>query len=218
MPFPILTSLIAVPVIGTLLLFFVRDDEQNEGMIRKVALGVSLLVFALTLLLWAQFDAASADFQFVARHGWIPAFGIDYAVGVDGISLLLVVLTGFLTPIALLSSWESVHKKTRAFCMVILLLGTGLCGALTTWSTVAVQTVALGRADLGRAAAYLGLTEKEREVFGAVARGLSNTEIAELVFASESTVKTHVGAVLRKLALRDRVQVVVFAHQHGLVS
>jgi DNA-binding NarL/FixJ family response regulator len=66
-------------------------------------------------------------------------------------------------------------------------------------------------------AAYLLLTDKEREVFDAVARGLSNTEIAALVFAGESTVKTHVGAILRKLALRDRVQIVVFAHQHGLV-
>ena len=66
-------------------------------------------------------------------------------------------------------------------------------------------------------AAYLTLTDKEREVFAAVARGLSNTEIAALVFASESTVKTHVGAILRKLGLRDRVQIVVFAHEHGLV-
>ena len=55
---------------------------------------------------------ASADFQFVERHAWIPAFGISYFVGVDGISLLLLVLTGFLTPLALLSSWESVHKHT----------------------------------------------------------------------------------------------------------
>jgi len=67
-------------------------------------------------------------------------------------------------------------------------------------------------------AAYLALTDKEREVFDAVAHGLSNTEIAGLVFASESTVKTHVGSILRKLALRDRVQIVVFAHQHGLVT
>jgi DNA-binding NarL/FixJ family response regulator len=67
-------------------------------------------------------------------------------------------------------------------------------------------------------AAYLRLTDKEREVFHSVARGLSNTEIAALVFASESTVKTHVGAILRKLALRDRVQIVVFAHEHGLVA
>ena len=66
-------------------------------------------------------------------------------------------------------------------------------------------------------AAFLGLTDTEREVFTAVARGLSNAEIAGTVFASESTVKTHVGAILRKLALRDRVQIVVFAHEHGLV-
>jgi DNA-binding NarL/FixJ family response regulator len=66
--------------------------------------------------------------------------------------------------------------------------------------------------------AYQGLTEKEREVFSAVARGLSNTEIGERIFASESTVKTHVGAILRKLSLRDRVQIVVFAHEHGLVQ
>lgn len=67
-------------------------------------------------------------------------------------------------------------------------------------------------------ASYLALTDKEREVFTAVARGLSNTEIAAAVFASESTVKTHVGAILRKLGLRDRVQIVVFAHEHGLVA
>ncbi|WP_189080906.1 response regulator [Mangrovihabitans endophyticus] len=66
-------------------------------------------------------------------------------------------------------------------------------------------------------AAFLGLTDKEREVFTAVSRGLSNAEIAGTVYASESTVKTHVGAILRKLALRDRVQIVVFAHEHGLV-
>jgi DNA-binding NarL/FixJ family response regulator len=74
------------------------------------------------------------------------------------------------------------------------------------------------REALPAPASYLQLTDKEREVFHSVARGLSNTEIAALVFASESTVKTHVGAILRKLALRDRVQIVVFAHQHGLVG
>ena len=66
-------------------------------------------------------------------------------------------------------------------------------------------------------AGFAALTDKEKEVFGAVARGLSNTEVAGLIFASESTVKTHVGSILRKLDLRDRVQIVVFAHEHGLV-
>jgi DNA-binding NarL/FixJ family response regulator len=66
--------------------------------------------------------------------------------------------------------------------------------------------------------AYLALTDKERAVFRAVARGLSNAEIAAEIFAGESTVKTHVGSILRKLALRDRVQIVVFAHEHRLLS
>lgn len=65
--------------------------------------------------------------------------------------------------------------------------------------------------------AYAALTDKERAVFAAVASGQSNTEIATTIFLSESTVKTHVGAILRKIGLRDRVQIVVFAHQHGLV-
>ncbi|WP_405136585.1 response regulator [Nocardia sp. NBC_01388] len=65
--------------------------------------------------------------------------------------------------------------------------------------------------------AYGTLTDKERDVFIAVAKGNSNLEIAGLLFAGESTVKTHVGAILRKLGLRDRVQIVVYAHEHGLV-
>lgn len=99
----------------------------------------------------------------------------------------------------------------------------------------AIRTVAAGNAvlapqDLARLldstfgaavtppASYLALTEKEREIFVAVARGLSNSEVAGTVHLSESTVKTHVGAVLRKLGLRDRVQIVVFAHEHGLLG
>ncbi|KRB77233.1 LuxR family transcriptional regulator [Nocardioides sp. Root190] len=74
------------------------------------------------------------------------------------------------------------------------------------------------RAPADPPASYAALTDKEREVFAAVAGGLSNQEIAGRVFLSESTVKTHVGAILRKLGLRDRVQIVVFAHEHGLVT
>jgi NADH-quinone oxidoreductase subunit M len=89
-------------------------------------------VFAETLLLWSRFNTASADFQFVERHAWIPAFGISYAIGVDGISLFLLVLTAFLTPIALLSSWESVHKQMKAFCMFVLLLESAMMGVFVS--------------------------------------------------------------------------------------
>jgi NADH-quinone oxidoreductase subunit M len=129
MQFPILSSLVLLPVAGAILLLFVRgDEEQSAPFARKIALIVSLLVFAETLLLWMRFDGTSGNFQFVERHAWIPAFGIEYFVGVDGISLLLLVLTGFLTPLALLGSWESVHKQTKAFCIFVLLLESAMMG------------------------------------------------------------------------------------------
>jgi NADH-quinone oxidoreductase subunit M len=132
MAFPILSSLVALPVAGALLLLLIRDEARNRPLIRNVTLVVSLLVFAEAMLLWFEFDPASAEFQFVERHAWIPAFGISYAVGVDGISLLLVVLTGFLTPIALVSAWESVHQRARAFSVVVLLLESAMIGVFVS--------------------------------------------------------------------------------------
>ncbi len=133
MHFPILTSLVALPVVGAVLLLLVRgSDEESAPFARAIALIVSTLVFAEALLLWSRFNAGSPDFQFVERHAWIPAFGIDYYVGVDGISLLLVVLTAFLTPIALLASWESVHRKTRSFCIFVLLLESAMIGVFVS--------------------------------------------------------------------------------------
>jgi len=90
-------------------------QSRRESVIRAIAFGIALGEFAGTLVLWAQFDPGSADFQMVERVAWIPAFGIDYAVGVDGISLFLVFLTGFLTPLALLSAWQRSRRRSRAF-------------------------------------------------------------------------------------------------------
>ena len=134
MSFPILSSLIVLPIAGALLLMLLPggDDERQAPLVRKIALVLSGLVFAETLLLWARFNAGSADFQFVERHAWIPSFGISYQVGVDGISLFLLVLTGFLTPLALLCSWEAVHRKTKAFCIVMLLLESAMMGVFVS--------------------------------------------------------------------------------------
>ena len=110
----LLTLSWTLPLAGAILLALIGNaDGKKDAMIRWTALAVSLVCFAVTLVIWMRFDPTSADFQFVERVPWIPAFGIDYYLGIDGISLLLVVLTGFLTPIALLSSWEGVHKKVK---------------------------------------------------------------------------------------------------------
>jgi NADH-quinone oxidoreductase subunit M len=126
---PLLSLSWLVPLIGSLFLLLIGNaDGQKNRLIRWVALGISLTTLVVTLILWAGFDVASADFQFVERRDWIPAFGISYYIGLDGISLLLVVLTGFLTPIALLSSWESVERKVKAFSIVLLLLEAAMIG------------------------------------------------------------------------------------------
>ncbi len=126
---PLLTLIIALPLVGALLLLLVSNrDNQRERFIHVAALAVSLVEFALTLVLWARFDPTLADFQMVERVDWIPAFGIQYALGVDGISLFLVVLTGFLTPLALLASWSSIHKKVKEFCFFMLALESAMIG------------------------------------------------------------------------------------------
>jgi NADH-quinone oxidoreductase subunit M len=107
---------VVVPLAAALLILLIPNREgRNDGAIRWLALVLSLAALGVTLALWAGFDPRSPEFQFVERRAWIPAFGIEYYVGIDGISLLLVVLTAFLTPIALLSSWESVEKSVKAF-------------------------------------------------------------------------------------------------------
>ncbi len=130
---PLLSLIVALPVAGALLLLLVGNaDGRRDGFVRWIAMAASLAVFALTVLLWARFDPSSADYQFVERHAWIPAFGIDYHVGVDGISLMLVLLTGFLTPIALLSSWGSVAKQVKAFSIFMLVLEAAMLGVFVS--------------------------------------------------------------------------------------
>ena len=129
MSFPLLTAIVFLPLVGAVLLLLAggRDGERDD-LVRWLALGVSLAVFLLTLVLWAGFDPASADCQFEERYAWIPRFGISYHVGVDGISLLLMVLTGFLTPLALLGSWGSVTKKVAVFSFFMLALESAMLG------------------------------------------------------------------------------------------
>ncbi len=132
--FPLLSLAITLPIIGAVLLMFVSNrDGSKDGMIRNLTLAVSLVTFAVTLAVWAGFDASAGApaFQFVERHRWIPAFGIDYYLGIDGLSLMLLVLTGFLTPIALLSGWESVDKHVKEFSIFMLLLEASMLGVFS---------------------------------------------------------------------------------------
>ena len=131
----LLSLIVFLPLAGALLVLLAGgrgDRPDREGLVRNVALATSLATFAATLYLWWRFDPAVAGFQFEEQYAWIAEFGIQYYIGVDGISLLLLVLTGFLTPIALLSSWQSVHKGVKAFSFFILALETAMLGVFVS--------------------------------------------------------------------------------------
>jgi NADH-quinone oxidoreductase subunit M len=122
----LLTSLILVPLLGGVAVLLV--GRGRDSLARYVAMAASLVAFALSLYMWAGFNGASSDYQFVERYTWLPDFGISYHLGVDGISLLLVVLTTFLTPISLLCSWESIESRVREFSFFMLALEAAMIG------------------------------------------------------------------------------------------
>src|SRR5687768_6758787 len=129
----LLTLSWVVPLaVGVLLLLIPNAGGRRDGLIKALALVGSIAAFAVTVAIWVWFDPASADFQLVERVPWIPAFGIDYYIGIDGISLLLVVLTGFLTPIALLSSWGSIERKVKEFSIFMLALEAAMIGVFVS--------------------------------------------------------------------------------------
>jgi NADH-quinone oxidoreductase subunit M len=126
-----LSFIVFLPLLGAMLVLIAGgrgDRPEREPLVRNIALATSLVTFAATLLLWWRFDPTLAGYQFEERYDWIPAFGIQYFIGVDGISLFLVILTAFLTPLALLSSWESVHKSVKGFSFFLLTLEAAMLG------------------------------------------------------------------------------------------
>src|SRR6185436_10618378 len=95
---------------------------------KVTAFVASLATFLLSVPLYTGFNAAIPDYQFVDQRAWMPSFGISYHLGVDGISLLLVLLTTFLMPLTLLASWHSVERRWKEFAITMLLLETGMLG------------------------------------------------------------------------------------------
>jgi len=121
----ILTIVTFLPTLGAGILLLLGGKRHRQ--IRWVALGIAILTFVASLHLWWHFDKASAEFQFTADAEWIPEFGIGYRMGVDGISLFLVLLSTFLTPLAILASWTMINRVKEYF-IFILMLETGMIG------------------------------------------------------------------------------------------
>lgn len=121
----ILTFLILLPLLGSVA---IGIGSRWPGWPRRLALLFSLATFTLSLLVWTRFDPAEPSYQLVESVQWIPSFGIAYLVGVDGLSLLLVLLTTFLTPLSVLASWESIQERASVFYALLLVMESFLIG------------------------------------------------------------------------------------------
>jgi len=126
----ILTILTFFPMLGVLILLLV--DRERQGSIRSIAFVTSLLNAAFSLYVYFNFAADSAAMQFSVNTSWIDSLGISYHLGIDGISLFLVLLTTFLTPLAILSSWSAVTKKVKGYYISMLFLETGMIGVFVS--------------------------------------------------------------------------------------
>ncbi len=108
--FPILSLITWLPLVGGLIIMSVRGDEATVASnARWTALWTSLIVLVLSLVLWVKFDTGESGFQFIEEIPWLPEYGVGYKMGVDGISVLFVLLSTLLTPICILASWEFSH-------------------------------------------------------------------------------------------------------------
>ena len=114
----LISLMIVVPFVGIVMLAILRDQEW----IRRVAFGCTMVELGLSLILYKNFDSTMQGMQFVERMEWMPTFNIHYAVGVDGISILLVLLTALLCPLCILCSWNAITTRVRAFMALVLLV------------------------------------------------------------------------------------------------
>ncbi|MFC1562453.1 NADH-quinone oxidoreductase subunit M [candidate division KSB1 bacterium] len=122
----LLSYILFIPIIGTIILVFIR--RENIKFIRIFTLLVTIIDFMVSVLLFIEFETDIVAMQFVVKKEWIKSFGVNYHLGVDGISLLLVMLTTFLGPIVILSTWNAIKEQVKKFMILYLLLQAGILG------------------------------------------------------------------------------------------
>ena len=127
MDFPILSSLILLPAIGSIFLLFSKSDDKQTDTIKNVALFTSLVNFLISIYLWISFDSSISNFQFVEERNWLAGF-VNYKVGIDGISILFIILTTFIIPLCIISVNNSVKIRLRDFLIAILIMESFMIG------------------------------------------------------------------------------------------
>lgn len=131
--FPILSVLIVFPLLCTVLLIFVKsEDGKNDESLRIIALVASIIEFLVSLFLLVRFDSTVPGMQFVEFVPWVKSFALNYYVGLDGISLWLVLLTTFFVPLCVLCSWTYIKQKTKYFLISMLVLESAMIGTFVS--------------------------------------------------------------------------------------
>jgi len=138
---PLLSIVTFLPLLGALFVLSIRGEAAIVARnARNVALLTSLATFLLSLLIWVNFDPASADFQMIDQARWLPGYSIVYKMGVDGISLFFVILSTFLTPICILSAWDAIQNRVKEYMIAFLVLETMMVGMFCALDLVLFYT------------------------------------------------------------------------------
>ena len=136
MNFPILSAIIFIPLIGALFIFITNGTQRNiEKNSKYVAIFTSIANFFLSIILWISFDVTTSDFQFIEEKNWMKGF-INFQLGVDGISILFILLTTFITPLCIFSGINSIKFKIKEFFVAILVLETLMLGVFCSLDLV----------------------------------------------------------------------------------
>jgi len=122
----LLTYLLLIPIADSILLLFIK--KGNDNIIRWLGLSISTFSFIVSLFIYAALDSSNPAFQFIHKVIWIKQLNISYSVGADGISVILILLTTFLTPLTLLSTWKAIKKNVKMFTFSMLMLEAGMLG------------------------------------------------------------------------------------------
>ncbi len=135
MNFPIISALILLPTIGSIFLLFSKVNNENNSTVKYVALFTSVVNFLLSIYLWYLFDPNTSEFQFVEDRNWLVGL-VNYKVGADGISILFIILTTFITPLCIISVNNSIKDKLREFLIAILIMESFMIGVFCSLDLV----------------------------------------------------------------------------------
>jgi len=122
----LLLATLFIPVAGAFTLLFL--SKENVGAIKNISLGISLITFFVSIALYMGFDQSNPDFQTVIDNNWVESYGIGFRIGLDGMSMLMVLLTTFITPIAIVCSFDSIKEKHKGYYTMLLLLQFAMTG------------------------------------------------------------------------------------------